>query len=265
MLLSLPDGTPLWWYLTAMSVAVLLIGMGKSGFGIGLGVLTMPLVANALPAQRALGVILPLLILGDLFAVWTHRRHCSWAPLRWLIIGGVIGIALGTAVIWLFEKEGVLTTALNLTVGGVCLLFALVQGYRLLGGRVPNIPASPVVGIGAGTAAGVVSTITHSAGPIIVIYMLEQKLAKQVVVGTMVVYFLLGNSIKVPGYVWLDLINKQTLIESAVWAPLVALGAVVGIWMIRRIPQKPFTLIMYAIAAVSAARMMYLGLAYRST
>ena len=36
MLLSPPDGTLLWWHLTAMSVAVLLIGMGKSGFRIGL-------------------------------------------------------------------------------------------------------------------------------------------------------------------------------------------------------------------------------------
>lgn len=260
MLPELPAAIPLWWYITALALGVLVVGIAKAGFGGGVGVLAVPLVANALPAERAIGVMLPILIFADLFSVYSHRRGVSWPHLHSLVIGAATGIVLGTWVLWTFQETGQLTWALNLTVGSVCLLFVAVQLYRLLGGHVPRIPPGPVGGLASGGFAGIVSTIAHSAGPVISIYLLEQRLNKTRLVATMVVFFLVVNCLKLPTYFGLGLITGKTLIESALFAAFVPVGIVVGLWMHKRLAEKPFTVIMYLAAAAAGARMLYKAL-----
>ncbi|MDP9174544.1 MAG: sulfite exporter TauE/SafE family protein [Planctomycetota bacterium] len=62
-----------WWAVVFLDI--FLIGLTKSGFGSGVGIMIVPIMAIALgqiPGQHseaALGLLLPLLIAGDLFAV----------------------------------------------------------------------------------------------------------------------------------------------------------------------------------------------------
>jgi uncharacterized membrane protein YfcA len=261
LLPDIPAETPLWWYVTALGLGVLVIGVAKAGFGGGVGVLAVPLVANALPAERAIGVMLPILIFADLFSVWSHRRGVSWRHLRSMLIGTVLGVAVGTWVLWTFRETGRLTWALNLTVGSVCLLFVALQVYRLLGGHVPRIPPGPVGGAASGGFAGTVSTVAHAAGPIITIYLLEQKFGKVWLVATMVLFFLVLNCLKLPTYLGLGLINGRTMIESALFAAFVPAGIVAGLWMHKRLAERPFSLIMYLGAAAAGGRMVYKALA----
>lgn len=257
MLPELPVDTPLWWYVTALGLGVLVIGIAKAGFGGGIGVLAVPLVANALPAERALGVMLPILIFADLFSVWSHRRGVSWRHLCSLLSGAIGGILLGTWILWTFQETGQLTWTLNLSVGSICLVFVALQVYRMFGGYVPRIPPGPVGGVASGGLAGTVSTVAHSAGPVVSIYLLEQRLNKSRLVATMVLFFLVINCLKWPTYLGLGLINGRTLIESALFAGLVPIGIVAGLWMHKRLAERPFTAIMYLGAAVAGARMLY--------
>ncbi len=257
LLPELPASTPLWWYITALGLGVLTIGIAKAGFGGGVGVIAVPLVANALPAERAIGVMLPILILADVFSVWSHRKGVSWLHLRSLLTGAICGILLGTWVLWTFQETGKLTFALNLCVGSICLVFVALQLYRLLGGYVPRIPPGPGGGIASGGFAGIVSTVAHSAGPVITIYLLEQRMEKTRLVATMVLFFLVVNCSKLPTYIGLGLINSRTLVESALFATFVPVGIMAGLWMHKRLAEKPFTLIMYLGAAVAGARMLY--------
>ena len=61
-------------------LAVFLIGVTKSGFGSGVGLMIVPMTAIAMGyipgrgSEAALGLLLPLLIAGDLIAVWQYRR-----------------------------------------------------------------------------------------------------------------------------------------------------------------------------------------------
>lgn len=257
---TLPDGTTLWWYITAMGLGVMLLGIAKSGFGGGIGIVTVPLIANALPADRTIGVMLPILIFADLFAVAAHRKHVDWPTLKWLLVGAALGIGIGTAVIWLIQSRGTLNLALNLIVGTVCIVFVALQCFRMLGGRVPRIPGGPLPGTVAGTVAGGVSMIAHSAGPVISVYLLERKLAKVLFVGTSVIFFFVVNLAKIPSYLGLRLIRVETLVESVIWFPLVPIGAWIGLKMLHRIPERPFTFIIYAAAALAGARMIYIAI-----
>ena len=55
--------------------AVLIAGVSKSGFGGGLGVMAVPLMALAVSPQAAAAIMLPILCLMDLANVWVcHMR-----------------------------------------------------------------------------------------------------------------------------------------------------------------------------------------------
>ncbi|MEO0514987.1 MAG: sulfite exporter TauE/SafE family protein [Planctomycetota bacterium] len=257
----IPPETTTWVAVMAMCGAVLVIGIAKSGFGGGIGILAVPLLALALNPEVAVGVLLPILIAADIVALIQHRRYRSWRHLRWAFVGGAIGVGIGTLLFWMFRSGDVLATALNLTVGGVCVVFVGLQVYRMMGGKVPAVPDNAAAGLTAGGVAGAVSTLAHSAGPVMTIYLLEHKLEKRVLVGTLVLFFFLLNLAKLPTYVGFGLINRETVLASAVMLPLVPVGSLMGLWMHRVIAERPFTLIMYGGAAAAGLRMIWKGLA----
>ena len=57
---------PSWMY---PYLGAFLIGLSKAGFATGLGMLTTPLLATAVPARQAIGIILPLLCFADLLTL----------------------------------------------------------------------------------------------------------------------------------------------------------------------------------------------------
>ncbi len=252
-----PPGTELWWYLSAMTAAVLVIGIAKAGFGGGIGILAVPLVANAMPPERAIGVMLPLLIVADVFSNFHYVGKQSWPHLRWLLAGAAVGIGLGTVVLWWLREAGVLSTVLAVLVGGTCLLIVALQGWRLAGGKVARLPSGPWPGRIVGAVAGFTSTLSHSAGPIVSLYMLEERVDKTRHVGTLVMYFLLGNLAKVPSYVALAVLTPATLLEAAWFMPLIPVGTLMGVWMHRRVPEKPFAAVVYVGAAVAGAHLVW--------
>ena len=249
-----PDDVAAWWYYTAVIAAVIIMGIAKSGFGGGIGILAVPLIANAMPPDRALGVMLPILIVADSFAVYQHRRQWSWPHMRPALGGAAIGIALGTLLLFLLYRSGSeksLAAVLSVLVGSICLLMVGVQVYRLCGGKVPPLPGSKPTSISVGASAGFTSMLAHAAGPIMSIYWLDQKLGKRVLTGSLVLFFILVNTAKLPSYFALQWITLDTLKESAVFALFVPIGSLLGIVMHHRIPEKPFTAVMYAGAAVA--------------
>ena len=74
----LPVLNPLQW--AGYGVSALLVGVTKTGIP-GLGPLIVPLLASVFPARASTGVLLPLLIAADVFAVLRYRRHAVWRHL----------------------------------------------------------------------------------------------------------------------------------------------------------------------------------------
>lgn len=236
------------------------MGIAKSGFGGGVGIVAVPLVMVALPPGRALGVMLPILIVADTFAVYQHRHHQSWPHLRPALIGGAIGIVLGTVALLSLvamdqsgSRQGLVQDVLRFFVGAICLLLVLLQLFRLSGGKVPPMPDNRPTGIAVGCFAGFTSTLAHAAGPIMSVYWLEQRMNKQLLTGSLVLFFIIVNLGKLPSYVLLNWITPATLIESALFALAVPIGSLLGIAMHHRIPEKPFMAVMYIGAAAAGA------------
>jgi uncharacterized membrane protein YfcA len=256
-----PDVTP-WVYYVCVGAAVLITGISKSGFGGGIGIVAIPIMASVMPPKHMLGVQLPLLIAADALSNLHHLRNYEWRILRPLVWGALVGVALGSVVFWLLQKSDPtrVQRGLSLLIGAVCLAFVVIQVLGLLGRRVPTLPSHPASSLAVGTTAGFVSTLSHGAGPLITLYLLQEKLARHILVGTQVFYFLLVNSAKVPTYVAFGYINGATLRDSIWFIPLIPMGTLAGAWMNKRIPPKPFAAILYVAAAVTAGQMIWKSL-----
>jgi hypothetical protein len=253
-----PDVAP-WAYYLCVAAAVLITGISKSGFGGGIGIVAIPIMASVMPARHMLGVQLPLLIAADALSNLHHLRNYEWRILKPLVWGALGGVALGSVAFWLLQKSDPVRVqhGLSFLIGSVCLTFVGIQVWGLTGRRVPTLPPHPASSVAVGGVAGFVSTLSHGAGPLVTLYLLQEKLARQFLVGTQVFYFLLVNSAKVPTYVALGYINASTLRDSVWFIPLIPLGTLAGAWMNKRVPEKPFAAILYVAAAVTAGHMIW--------
>jgi uncharacterized membrane protein YfcA len=264
----IPVGVDPGWYYLCVGASVLITAVSKTGFGGGIGIVAIPLMAHVMGAREMLGVMLPLLLLCDALGNLHYLGHYDWGRLRWLLPGALAGVAVGTGILLLLRgmPPARFNHVMMLVVGVLCLAIVAVQAWRLTGCEVPTLPPHPVSTASVGLVAGAVSTVNNAAGPIVTLYFLQERLEKRVLVGTMLLYTLLINSAKIPTYLWVNMPDGRPLIhwgtvQDSIWfLPLIPVGTVLGAWMNKRVPERPFAAIVYVVAGVSAAHMVYAAL-----
>jgi len=251
-------------------LAIFLIGVTKSGFGSGVGLMIVPMTVMALGhtrhgSQAALGLMLPLLIAGDLLAVWQYRRRFSVEIVKRLLPGTFVGVVLGGALLWWLHQLGgggndrLLRGAIKVEVALESIVLVGLHWWRVWRGQSLHVTPSPLKSALTGAAAGVSSTLAHAAGPIIALYLLPQKLERQLFVGTSAVYFFLLNTAKLPAYWGVNMFSREVLRLSLYMLPLVVAGAVFGFWVNRRMNDAMFSKIVYVLTFALGWWLLYDG------
>jgi len=255
----------IWWGVVAL--AVFLIGVTKSGFGSGAGLMIAPMSAIGLRhlppgAEATLPLLLPLLMVGDLVAIWQYRDRFSISIIARLGVGTLLGIAIGTLMLnWFASKKNLAEALINTEIGVESVFLVSLNWYREWRARhappayQPTIAKSTAVG----AFAGVSSTLAHAAGPIIALHLLPQRLERGVFVGTCAVYFFLVNAVKLPAYAASGLFHQISASMVLWFLPLVLAGAVFGFWINRRIADNLFTTWVYAITFALGWYILYRG------
>ena len=208
----------------AVVIAILgfMIGFAKGGFG-GLGALLTPILALVLPVASAVGVLLPMLMVGDVFALYMYWKE--WDPdlVKRTLPAGIVGAVAGTFLLsWLSPD------VLRIVLG----IFVLVLvAYRFVSDRIQAIryESRPWHAPAAGLLAGLASGMFNNGGPAFSSYLLLQKLKARRFIATSAIYFALLNLIKVPGFLYTGVLNVS-LLFSLWW---VFLFIPVGIWVAR--------------------------------
>lgn len=234
-------------FFAAMVPAVILMGLAKGGFA-GLGLLSLPLMSLVVPPLQAAAIMLPLLMAGDVVTVWSYRRDVDLHILATLLPGALLGILLAYLL-----AARVSDAAVQMALGAICVVFAI---RRLLEGRGEAGPARKA-GYGRGTlwgmVAGITSMIAHAGGPPFQIYAMPQRLTPAVFVGTGTVFFATLNALKVVPYLALGQFAPESLVASAILAPVSVLATIAGIWLVRRIaPARFYRLICWLLLAIGA-------------
>jgi uncharacterized membrane protein YfcA len=234
-------------------LAILIVGISKSGFGGGLGVLAVPLMSLIISPPQAAAILLPLLIVMDWFTVWHYRKSWDKRNLAILLPAAVVGIVLGS----LFFRY--LTDAhIRILVGVLAILF--VANYFLKRQNVKPHKADVPRGLLWGTVAGFTSFGVHAGGPPVNIYVLPQRLEKSIFVGTTVVFFTIVNLIKVVPYMMLGQFSTGNLLTSAILAPLAPIGVWLGVKLHHKVNEKLFYTLCYIFLFVTGLKLLYDGL-----
>src|SRR5438046_1194109 len=223
------------------AIGVLFIGFSKAGFGGGLGMLTTPICVLAFSAKGkeptfAIGILLPLLCAGDAFSIYHYWGKWERKNLKYLLPGVVVGVLIGVRLINRFSNR-----ELNIAIGLLAVLFVLFQIakekiYRAEGAFSPGHGTGVPFGIGA----GITSTFAHGAGPLVSMFLIPQKLSKELFVGTSVLIFTWVNWIKMPFFIHQGIITGETLLTGLYYFPLVSLGVLLVLWLIRIVSARLF-------------------------
>lgn len=233
-------------YLMVAAVAFL-IGLSKGGLGGTAGALATPILALVMPADEVIGLILPILILADIFAIALYWRRWNQRLVVLLLPGAIIGVTMGTFLITSAPTE-----TLRTLLGIIILLLAL---YKILEKRILHLlvyKSRDWHGVVAGTVAGFSSALAHTGGPPVSIYLLMQEVTPQVFIATSLLFFMILNWIKVPYYYYADLFDFAQLRQIIWLLPVAPLGVFVGRWAIGRINAATFERIIVALLVVNA-------------
>jgi len=229
----------------------LLIGLSKGGLGGLMGSLATPLMALVMPPEEVVGLLLPMLMFADVFAVTSYWKRWKARLVLLMLPGGVAGVTIGTFFITNAPTE-VLRTALAVIV----LVFTLYKVFEAALLRRLTYQSRDWHGVFSGTVAGFSSALAHAGGPPVAIYLLMQKLAPLEFNATTVLFFTILNWIKVPYYAYAGLFNLERLLQVLWLLPVIPLGVYLGRWAASRINKIWFERII--MAALFATAIMLL-------
>jgi uncharacterized membrane protein YfcA len=233
------------WVLLALSG--LLIGMAKTGLS-GVGMMVVPILANAFGGRPSVGLLLPILIFADVFAVSWYNRHADWKHILRLLPWALTGIAIATLVGKSISDQSFNRLLAALVIGGIGIL--IWQDIR--SGKL-KIPKSRWFAGSLGLLGGFSTMIGNAAGPVMALYLLSMRLPKNVYIGTGAWFFFIVNLSKVPLHIWSwKTITLNSFLLDVMMIPAIAAGAFLGIWLVRLLPEKIFRIIVILTTLLSA-------------
>lgn len=234
-------------------LAAFLVGFSKTGIS-GFTMLVIPILATVFGGRDSTGVLLPMLIAGDVFAVLYYRRHATWKDIARLLPWALVGIMAGLAVGSLIDDR---TFKLLIALIVLCCLALLVRSELRGEGETRLTRQSwfpPVTGV----ASGFATMIGNAAGPIFSLYLLAKGARKNNYMGTFAWFFLIINVTKLPlqTFVWHN-ITWRTMALALLMLPAITAGALLGAAVVRRLPEKPFRWVILVVTAVAAVRLFF--------
>lgn len=227
---SLSVDNPLFWL---FCLAALFVGLSKGGLP-GFGMLSVPILSLTISPVVAAVLLLPIFILSDIVGVWLYRRDFSASNLRILIPAGILGVLIGWATASYISEQMV-----SFLIGVLGICFCLNVWLRP--GQ-NSEPRGAAVGRGWfwGAMAGFTSFVSHAGSPPYQVYVLPQKLAKNVFAGTTTILFAVVNLAKVIPYANLQPYSGPALKLSLVLLPVALVGTFLGKYLTQRVPDKWF-------------------------
>jgi uncharacterized membrane protein YfcA len=232
---------------------VFLICFMKGAFGGGFSIVGIPLLSIVMDPVTAGGLLAPLLVAMDLFAL-RYWKPSTWSKpdLARLLPGLLFGIGFGYLMFRVLDHRAIAIAMAAITLGFVGLWF--------VGGAKETIrPRSSPKAIAAGLASGVTTMVAHSGGPPLAMYLLTLGLSKEVYAGTTSMFFTVGNATKAAP--WLLLAAPAGGVWTLMAICLLAIPS--GVWLGWRLhgslDQRQLFRVCYGLLVVTALKLLWDG------
>ncbi|MFI1418683.1 sulfite exporter TauE/SafE family protein [Streptomyces sp. NPDC020731] len=244
------------WEFAALACAALLVGFSKTAVS-GANTVSLAIFAAVLPARASTGVLLPILIAGDVLAVLTYRRHAHWPTLWRLFPAVAAGVVAGTLfLVW--ADDGIV----RISIGVILLLMAGVTVWRRRTADADEGPDGVTTRAGRararsyGVLGGFTTMVANAGGPVMSMYLLSAGFRKLGFLGTSAFFFLIVNTSKLPFSAGLGLIDADSLLLDAALVLFVVPGALLGRWAVNRINQRLFERLVIAATVVGGLQLL---------
>ncbi len=223
-----------------------LIGTAKAGIA-GTGLMIVPIMAYVFGGKVSTGLVLPMLIMADVFAVLHYHRHARWRHIvrliPWAIAGILVGVWIGGSVSdAVFQK--IMATIIFM---GIAVM--IWQDFR----KKRALPNARWFAPATGSIGGFATMMGNAAGPVMSLYLLSMRLPKLNFIGTAAWFFFFVNVFKVPFHVlfW-KTITLETAALNLVLTPAILGGVWVGIRIVKIIPETAYRILVITTTLVSA-------------
>lgn len=212
----------------------LLLGIAKSGIK-GLAVLIVTGLALVHGARESTGILIPLLICGDILAVIYYNQHVKWVYLLkllpWMVVGVLVGVVLGKDLPEDLFKFGM----------AVIILFSVIMMYYWERNKEGKLPTHLSFAALMGMMAGFTTMVGNLAGAFSNIYFLAIRLPKNEFIGTAAWLFFFINLFKVPFHIWSwGTINGTSFQISLSLIPAVVIGFGLGVFLVKKINNNKY-------------------------
>ncbi len=233
------------WLLACL--AALGVGISKSGFS-GVSLVHVLVMASIFGDKASTGIVLPMLVIGDIGAVVSFKRHAVWRHVGRTLPIACLGVAIGTWLMTLVPEH-----AYRPIIGWTVFVLVLLQLWRMRNpSRFEHVPHSWPFAATMGLLAGITTMMANAAGPVMGMYFLSVGLPKYQLTGTSAWFFLIINLYKIPFSLWLGLIQGPTFLFNLVLAPVIIVGLFFGRWLLAHVSQRIFDGLILVFAAVVA-------------
>ncbi|MBP6609923.1 MAG: sulfite exporter TauE/SafE family protein [Paludibacter sp.] len=240
------------WLLVILSAVM--IGMSKVGVS-GIGTLVIPIMAFVFGGMPSSGLVLPMLIMADVFGVIYYHRSTHWKTVLGVLPWAFIGILVG----WLVGKN-ISSEQFKQLIGLLVILSLVVMGWTELRKKKAALTVThkAMVSIPFGVMGGFSTMIGNAAGPIMSVYLLSKNLPKKEYIGTAAWFFFIINLSKMPLQIWgWNNITIKTLSFNLMLLPAIALGAYLGIKIVKLFPESMYRWFVLGATFFSALALLF--------
>ena len=227
-------------------IASFFLGLSRGGLK-GIAPIFILLMTAAFGAKAATGIIVPLLIIGDIFALVHYRKFIRKRYVKTFLPYTILGLLLA---VWvgnhlpeiLFKRTIAVLILLSL---GLMWLW----DFYLKKAMADNKWLNGFLGIGAGFFA----MIGNFGGAFANIYFLMTRLLKKELIGTATLIFFILNVLKIPFhlFVW-ETIDIQSLKTDLLLMPFMIIGFFVGTKVINYVSEGWFRQFLYIVTILGA-------------
>ena len=229
----------------------MLLGISKAGIK-GIAALIVTGLALVYGAKNSTGIMMPLLICGDVFAVLHYKRHVKWhyiwKLIPWMVLGVLLGVVGGNTI-----SEKTFTYGMVIIIMGSTLMMSYWEQKKS-----DSVPTHWSFSGFMGVLAGFTTMVGNLAGVFTNIYFLAMRLPKNEFIGTAAWLFFIVNLFKVPFHILIwKTININSIKISASLVPFVILGFLIGVRIVKKIKNDNYRRLILLFTALGGIAILF--------
>lgn len=227
------------------------LGLSKAGIK-GIGVIIVTIMAIVFGGKASTGVLIPMMIFADIFAVIYYHRHTQWKYLVKLLpamaVGVLLGVLLGNDI-----SDVVFKQLMAFLILGIVVFMIFMERKKS-----NDIPKNRFFSIGTGLLAGFTSMIGNLAGSFSNIYFLAMRLPKNEFIGTAAWLFFIINVFKLPFHIFVwKTVGKESILLNLVLIPAILVGFIAGVYLVKLINNAAYRKFILIVTAVGALIILF--------